>query len=613
MGDGLNLRSLATALLVLSAGLGGYYWWALEADFTQSRAVAVNEAGHRASQLADATAAEFEALLHGADVTLRQFRDRYRDAGRQAAAEVADTARLSFPPGAIEFLAVLDARGELTYATAAGAASHLRGADLQLTSASMTDKLVLHRPLRVPGTQDRWLLLLTRPLARADRFAGLAVLAMPIDYLAKRLAQLELNPDDTINILFNDGAYLARSLDWRLVMGQVEPADRPFLAPQAPPRGLYRASSLADQRPRLFAWQKLDGYPLLLTVGLDEAMLRAPVEATIARGRHNSALATAVFGGLVLLLAWLLRRSGSQQERLRASEVLLRSTLNATYDGIVVTDDEDRVLDANPQFFQFWDLPPDVFSGGDARFDRAYTQLSDPEEFKRRRREQEGQDSKHWDTIQLRNGRVLEAYKRIFDLPGRRVRLWCFRDITERLRSEAELRELATTDMLTGLPNRRHFVARMEEEIERVRRTPDYRAAFVLLDIDHFKRINDVHGHVAGDQVLRDFAAVVRKSLRKVDLAGRLGGEEFGVVLPEADAQAAQSYAQRLRQAVRGTPFRAGGRDIAVTVSLGVATLAAADTNPDGVMLRADKALYRAKQAGRDRVEVASPADAPGA
>lgn len=168
-----------------------------------------------------------------------------------------------------------------------------------------------------------------------------------------------------------------------------------------------------------------------------------------------------------------------------------------------------------------------------------------------------------------------------------------------------ELREMATTDFLTNLSNRRHFMARIEQELARVQRLDAQQTAVVALDLDHFKRVNDTHGHAAGDAVLKQFAALLRGELRKIDTAGRMGGEEFAIVLPGANPAAALAFGERLRQKVAQTPIMHGGQTIGVTVSIGIAAMTPRDGSADAVLVRADAALYRAKEGGRNRVEIA--------
>ena len=179
-------------------------------------------------------------------------------------------------------------------------------------------------------------------------------------------------------------------------------------------------------------------------------------------------------------------------------------------------------------------------------------------------------------------------------------------DIAESKRLEAELLEMATTDFLTGLFNRRHFSARMDETLARLKRHDTQCASVLMLDLDHFKNINDSFGHAAGDAVLKHFSALVLDELRKIDTGGRIGGEEFAILLSGADVAAATAFAERLRQKVVDTPAEFDGRNIPVTVSIGIAAVNAADTDANDAMTRADAALYRAKQSGRNRVELSA-------
>ena len=176
-------------------------------------------------------------------------------------------------------------------------------------------------------------------------------------------------------------------------------------------------------------------------------------------------------------------------------------------------------------------------------------------------------------------------------------------DITERKRLNEELLMLATTDFLTGLPNRREFMTRLEDEQARLQRDVGGTAAVLMLDIDHFKNINDAYGHDWGDKVLRQLAAVMRDSQRKIDMLGRVGGEEFAVLLPGADIDAATAYAERLRQRIADTPLQHDGTAVPVTVSIGIACLDPHERSGDAALVRADQALYRAKRGGRNRVE----------
>ena len=177
-------------------------------------------------------------------------------------------------------------------------------------------------------------------------------------------------------------------------------------------------------------------------------------------------------------------------------------------------------------------------------------------------------------------------------------------DITERKQMEKKLWKLANTDFLTGLMNRRYFMNKMEEEFARVHNHEVAHSAILMLDLDHFKRINDNYNHAVGDSVLKHLATLIQKNLRQIDIAGRLGGEEFAIILPYTDMEHAKKCAERLCQLIAMTPIRQDNQDIFITTSIGVSTLQEDDPCADTALGRADNALYCAKKAGRNCIHV---------
>jgi len=167
----------------------------------------------------------------------------------------------------------------------------------------------------------------------------------------------------------------------------------------------------------------------------------------------------------------------------------------------------------------------------------------------------------------------------------------------------ADLDELAHTDVLTGLANRRITIQHAQKEIERARRS-NRAVALLMFDIDHFKQINDSHGHPAGDVVLRAVADIARTAFRRIDTVGRIGGEEFLVVLPESNREAAIAVAERLRSLIAEHEFSSSEVRLTITVSIGVVVpeVAAGTVTIAEVMKVVDNALYRAKNGGRNRV-----------
>jgi len=176
-------------------------------------------------------------------------------------------------------------------------------------------------------------------------------------------------------------------------------------------------------------------------------------------------------------------------------------------------------------------------------------------------------------------------------------------DVTQIKAAELASVKLANTDVLTGALSRRNFLALAEQELARASRY-QLPLMVLMLDLDHFKQINDQHGHAAGDAVLQSFVSTVTSVLRESDLIGRLGGEEFGVLLPSTSAEGGAALAQRIVESVRASPVEAGGEPIAYTVSIGGGCLGV-ETSFAALLGLADAALYQAKRTGRDRLELA--------
>jgi diguanylate cyclase (GGDEF)-like protein len=178
------------------------------------------------------------------------------------------------------------------------------------------------------------------------------------------------------------------------------------------------------------------------------------------------------------------------------------------------------------------------------------------------------------------------------------------RDISARKSLEEELTRLATTDPLTGIANRRSFFDRLETEWARARRHTR-RLSLLTFDIDHFKRVNDAHGHAIGDAVLKALVGAAQSLLRAEDTLARLGGEEFAVILPEVDREGARVVGERLRERLAEVEVAVPDGVVSCTVSVGVVQGKPAHESPDRALQRADDALYAAKEAGRDTVIMA--------
>jgi diguanylate cyclase (GGDEF)-like protein len=192
-------------------------------------------------------------------------------------------------------------------------------------------------------------------------------------------------------------------------------------------------------------------------------------------------------------------------------------------------------------------------------------------------------------------------------LPGQ---VDAMRDLAAMVMEEFELRRLAQIDSLTGALTRGAFLGASRREAERVRRNGGS-VSIVALDLDHFKRINDNHGHSAGDYALKTVIEILRDGLRATDIIGRTGGEEFVITLPNTALDGAMQVSERLRQTLAATPLQVGDRAVPLTASFGVAEWETNECNLEQTLMRADIALYAAKAQGRNRVVASNDSERP--
>ncbi|WP_123785206.1 diguanylate cyclase [Pseudazoarcus pumilus] len=861
------LRRVAIAVLALFVALG-VHWSLLLRGHAEQQANAEARVHQRSAQLAHALALQVGTLVTDIDYMVRTLADT-RAAGSER--EFLRTQRLveaGLPLGALVQVAVADARGLVVH-------SNLRDdvgdpvsigdrAHFVFHADAGEDRLFISEPVlgRVSG---RWSVQFTRRIERDGVFDGVVVLSIAPEYLSSSFRDIFPDPGDTVLLAREDGVYLARSHRFDEIVGDRAGLTHAFMRAPNAREGLSRAASVVDGTDRFYAFHRVDGYPLVVSVGLDASAELDTVRDAIAASRVENAVATGVVLLAGVLLAWmfLLRERNSaaladSRERLELAlaggelgtwdldvpsgntrfderwAAMLGYRLAeleesvATWENLVHPDDwpavdaalarhlsgraahyesehrmrhrdgrwiwvldrgrvveraadgsairmtgthaditsrklaeaaiaesrerlEKLVAEVPGVVYQFLMRPdgstcfpyasPGIRAvyGVDAAQAAASAEkvfeIIHPDDFERvtasiresaerlapwrcEYRVRDADGSVRWllghsnpqrlasgatlwhgyiydvteqhlaaaelevgrqrlmtllerfpggvlmedarDVVVIANDTLCELFglslvgadliglghaelvvrlgpersgwlhepesaargeqRRTIEIAagaghalevdwvpilreGERLgRVWLVRDISERKQREVALEKLAATDTLTGLPNRRSFLSRLSEAARDARHRAGAAGVVMMLDIDHFKRVNDTWGHAVGDEVLQHFAEVVRQSLRRGDAAGRLGGEEFAVLLPGTGAEDGRVLAERLRERIETQPAVTSVGEIAITVSIGVAALG---KRAEQALELADGALYRAKSSGRNRVCVA--------
>jgi len=284
----------------------------------------------------------------------------------------------------------------------------------------------------------------------------------------------------------------------------------------------------------------------------------------------------------------------------------LRAIVDDLDYGIVVLDQEHRVQFINRAFRRFWRLPDELADSrqsfvrlmyhgrGAAAYAVSHDRLG---EYVAKQMDLIRTADDRPLNIELRNGEVIQFRCK---LPGG-GRLLTYGNVSELARQAEALERLASVDGMTGLNNRRHFLVLAESEWSRFRRY-GRPLALSMIDIDLFKSINDTYGHDVGDDVIKAVADILQKNKRTSDIAGRLGGEEFALILPESTLDRALAAAERLRQLVADGAINVEGHRLSVTISIGASAGDADMSGVDELLKQAGIALYEAKRSGRNRV-----------
>jgi diguanylate cyclase (GGDEF)-like protein/PAS domain S-box-containing protein len=604
-------RRSGTAAVIVAFGLTlvGALWGLILVEGREERGDVVASAVKQNSNLAVAYEEHVARTLKGLDGVLLFIRHEYRRAG-----PAIDIARYA-DDGIIDdrlfsILSITDERGNIVKSSQPAAQASYADREFFKVHRLRRDRDDLHisTPVlgRVTGT---WQVPISRALFRKDgSFAGVVVLSVDPGYFTRFYQKADIGAQGVVTLVGLDGIARARRVGNVLSFGDDMSATTLLKAQASSAIGDFLSLGGIDDIPRYVSYRTLSGYPLIVAVGTS----RDEVLAEYKRGRNRDFFLATMLTGVIFVFTAMLVVAIHRQERaaidLATSEARFRATFEQAAIGIAHISLDRCYIAVNRKFCDMLGYTPEELIGTPA------TSVTHPED-----RDDEGRFRE-----ELLGGRAesLSAEKRYVRKDGGVI--WTNRtvslvrdhageplyflrvieDITKRKRLEAELLALATTDALTGLPNRRSFMSRLEEEYARLHRFNSHPVAVLMLDLDYFKSINDTRGHAAGDQVLREVAVLIRDATRRVDLCSRIGGEEFAILLSGATTDAAREFAERLRARIAAAAIVHEGHAISVTASIGISAMLASDESADASLLRADGALYHAKDFGRNQVKV---------
>jgi diguanylate cyclase (GGDEF)-like protein/PAS domain S-box-containing protein len=294
------------------------------------------------------------------------------------------------------------------------------------------------------------------------------------------------------------------------------------------------------------------------------------------------------------------------ESKLNFSHILLKTAIENSPDAILVVDERSHIIMSNRQFGELWGTPPKILQDGNDEPALMWvaSQVKDKDAFLARVRYlYDHPEEQSHDEVELADGRIIDRHSgSLYDGQKNYLgRVWFFRDITEQKRAAEKIAAMARTDLVTGLANRAAFLERLNLEFARSRRS-GARFAVLYLDLDHFKDINDTLGHPTGDLLLRAVADRLKNCVRETDMVARFGGDEFAVLQVDIgdDTSGSEALARKIGGAVE-QPFSIGGNRITTSVSIGVVPYRGDIADTDAIMMKADLALYRAKNEGRNQ------------
>ncbi len=608
---------VVAGLVLADCGIGGSIWFSrlqtLEAGVTESRNLALVLSGH------------MERSIQSVDIVLRGLQSRIERVavGRPSAvigevdAHGVSEALQTWMPLLVhvDSIAVADARGKLVATTTSWSVADIDVADrdyFRALQSSDDDQLKISLPFKSRLT-GRDSIALARRLNGPDRrFIGTVFVTVSARYIASLYETVSAPEGRTFALLRRDGTLVFRHPQAR---GDTAETASPTAAALRDGVGVSRSAAAAGVPARWIATAALRNYPLVATIATPEDAILAQWRTRVLGGAAGAAFCLAGVAALLLVMARRGRKLSESFGRLQrehaaalAKAMSLDACINNMSQGVVMLDADARFVLCNGLYADMYRLAREqlkpglplrdfvrrqVAGGEDIRVKKLVATLTpgEPmiEEFK-------------WD------GRIIEVKRHALGNGG-----WVaiHEDITARRRAEARIEQLAHNDLLTGIANRSQFL----NQINRARRRLEDGGdpfAVLMIDLDHFKHVNDTLGHAAGDALLKEIVKRLRASLRTTDLPARIGGDEFAIIQgpsrasepteegePPSMRDSAIVLANRILELI-AKPFDIDGHEVVVGASIGIALAPEDGVEPDELMKRADLALYKIKAEGRN-------------
>lgn len=618
---------VALAISLLAALWSGVTW-----TNHQSEEQGLQEIRRETAALALLFATHTDVTFRTVDLALMELRSQWEQDPREIAKAIEP--HLQMLGDAVVQTGVIDAEGFVSYSTPIAAATRTSTIDREFFTVhqhTKEDRLHVGRPIK-GRLSGKWSIPLSRPMFKNGQFAGVVVIQVNPDYFVNFYKNAGLGNDGAARMIRDTGDVMVRSSEQEKFVGKIiKPS--PYADPGAPLHGSFRRKAQVDGVDRLSSYYRLPEYGLTVVIGpsVDERLV------PVRHHQRQLVWTAAVLTVLLLVGAGLFMRGANRtaaaQTALRDSEVRFRSLFTSMSEGVALhrivysplgQAVDYEILGVNPAFEALTGRPQQQVVGKLAT--EAYGVTKPPFLDTYAEVARSGQSTsfeKHFEALDK------DFAISVFS-PERGKFAVVFEDITERKRLQTlreadhkkleqqykdivqlqeQLQEQVRHDPLTGLANRRFLDESLPREMARASRE-GYPVCFIMFDLDHFKCVNDTHGHAFGDIVLTTVADLLKTNARETDFVCRLGGEEFLMVMPQLSLDKAYQKIDDIRNVIESTVIAHEGVEAQITVSAGIAEFPSHATGIDDLIKLADLALYRSKNEGRNRVSIASSSTA---